>query len=193
MKKSILALALTTLVSVSAHAAHHDHIHLSAKHMVEKDLNVGYVSYDLDGLTLDGFSISHAKQYDSGIYLRGGLEYYSKSMMGNTLKVSNIVTQVGKQFTIDSDSLVYAEAALHFQKAKFAGFSDSNTEIEVAAGYKRALTHNLAGKIGARYMDSEAAGEVGLRYSFTEKFAVSASYLKASDTDKVGVSLNVYF
>ena len=193
MKKSVLlASLLLAATAVSAQAT--EHKHLSAEHFTENNVTVGYADYDLDGLSLDGYTISAGKQYDNAVYLRTNYTVVSADVMGVDLEVKDLAFVVGKQFEIDANSLVYVDGGVHFLKATAGRFGgDSETEVAVAAGYKRALTHSIGMTAGLGYMDTELSLDLGVQFSITEKFALNATYSKGDELDTYTIGAKYYF
>ena len=193
MKKLLIAAAVLTAVSVQANDTPTNLI--SASQLTEENLTVAYASYDVDGITLDGYALSGGRQFDNDVYLKTTYTVVSGDVFGFDVETKDLGFFAGKQFAIDEVSLAYVQAGVHFLKATADGFGGSDTENEfaVSAGYKRALTERLAITTGLTYMDSEIAAEVGLLVSVTENIALSAGYLKADDVDSYNIGVKLYF
>jgi len=193
MKKLLIAAAVLTAASVQANDTPTTFI--SASQLTEENLTVAYASYDVDGITLDGYALSGGRQFDNDFYLKTTYTVVSGDVFGFDIETKDLGFFAGEQFAIDEVSLAYVQAGVHFLKATADGFGGSDTENEfaVSAGYKRALTDRLAITTGLTYMDSEIAAEVGLLVSVTENIALSAGYLKADDVDSYNIGVKLYF
>lgn len=151
--------------------------------------SAGYVTSDVDGFEIDGFTAELGRQWSNDVYASLQYSKASGDVMGWDVDTYILNGVVGKQFAIDEVSVWEVEAGARFYGAEVSGVSVDDTYFTAAANYRRAFSEQLSVTAGLDYVDGTTTFVAGTEYDFSENFGVSFTYWKSSDEDTMMLQL----
>lgn len=178
MKRSLIALALATLLPISAQAGELNYNYVEAN----------YINSHFEGESGDGFSFAGSAAFNENFYGTASYRRAKNNDFGITLDETTV--NLGFRHALSDKADFIAEVGYVDVGADIDGLgSDSANGYRVAAGFRGMLAPKFEGNIKAYYTDisdadwggSELGFRVGAQYSINSTWGIVGSY----DTTKL--------